>query len=91
MVVPEALAAGLPIIALSGTSVSRTVEDHSCGVVVEGDAQWGEALMSVTHDRERFSIAARRAYLHHFSHATWLQKYMSLAATVTQTERGSGP
>ena len=77
LIVPEALAAGVPIVALSGNGVADTVTDLGVGVVVDGDDQWSSKLNAVAADPE-LRQQARRAFDREFTRGSWLDRMWSL-------------
>lgn len=72
LVVIEALAAGLPVVALAGNSASDLLAHTGAGVVVPDDTSWGRGLAAVRTQQSQLSIAAREAYERHFHPDSWL-------------------
>jgi glycosyltransferase involved in cell wall biosynthesis len=73
-VVLEALAAGLPVAALQGSSAADVVETLSCGVVVEADYGWAAALACLRASRSALSDRARAGYEANFKPSSWLDE-----------------
>jgi glycosyltransferase involved in cell wall biosynthesis len=68
--VPEALAAGLPIVARAGNAAADLVALHGAGAVVSVGAAWSAALSSVREDHMALSRKARDVYLSSFTPRT---------------------
>ncbi len=72
LVVLEALAAGVPVVALAGNAAADLVAETGCGAVVGSDAAWGDALVEVRAGRDAFASAARATYEQRFRPQAWL-------------------
>jgi glycosyltransferase involved in cell wall biosynthesis len=71
----EALAAGLPVVAVQGSSVAEHVAAAGTGLTVSADADtggWAQVLSTATARRGQFAAAARAAYEQSFTPASWL-------------------
>ncbi|RAG85738.1 hypothetical protein DN069_09510 [Streptacidiphilus pinicola] len=96
LVYPEALAAGLPVVAWAGSSVAYAVRLHETGAVVGRGERLGPILDSVRHRRPSLREHCRHAYQAEFSEARWaeltLRVYRQAAQrrVALQTERGTG-
>jgi glycosyltransferase involved in cell wall biosynthesis len=83
MVLLEAMATGLPVVATEVGSVSRVVENGGTGLLVPpGDQEaLGGALARLVADaeaRRRMGVAARRRVVEHFSVERMVAAYESL-------------
>ncbi|WP_149830690.1 glycosyltransferase family 4 protein [Streptomyces tailanensis] len=71
LIYPEALAAGLPVLAFTGSAVADSVQSHGTGVVVD----WNEPLAAVlTRAAERFPALrphCRTVFLRHYTERVW--------------------
>jgi glycosyltransferase involved in cell wall biosynthesis len=70
----EAMAAGLPVAALRGSSAGDVVAATGSGVVIERSSDWGAGLASLLAHRATYSHAARTAFISDHSPTTWLER-----------------
>jgi glycosyltransferase involved in cell wall biosynthesis len=68
----EALAAGVPVVAVEGNGAADDIARHGTGVVVGRDEDPAVALKDVARDRTRLSPRARAVYEQHFSSGAWV-------------------
>ena len=68
----EALALGLPVIALSGSSVADDVELAETGVTISTLGEVSEALQIVDRKRDIFEEAARKRFSERFTREVWV-------------------
>ncbi len=81
----EALAAGLPAVAVKGSSVADCVTRHGLGAAPERDSdelEWADELTSVAQDRDALSARCRRVFESEFSLGRWLASVQALYASV---------
>lgn len=71
MVYSEALAEGLPTIALEGNSVAEDVQSHSTGVVITHLSQLPKALLDVDANWIPLSKTVSRHFENHYSARVW--------------------
>ena len=84
----ESLAAGLPVVAVTGSSAADLVDAHGLGVTVGRAAtprDWATALAEVSRLRPQMSRAARATYEGSFSTGAWLQGILALYACTVDT------
>ena len=77
LVLGEALAAGLPVVALTGSSAADVVSNLDVGAIVASDTGWAQALAQVGGDDE-VGRRARAAFVRFFRVDTWLGKMLQL-------------
>ena len=65
----EALAAGLPLVALNGNMAADLVAQHHVGAVVNSEDEWASALRTSRSAQEEHAEAARRTYETYFTPA----------------------
>ena len=70
LVLGEALAARLPIVALPGSSAADVVSNLDVGAIVASDTGWAEAMAPVGEDDE-VGRRARAAFVRFFRVDTW--------------------
>ncbi len=68
----EALAAGLPVIALAGSGAADDVAESGSGLVLSSWSELAGAIRTIDERWPAFSAAARRRYEEAYSEATWL-------------------
>lgn len=93
MVLLEAMATALPVVATDVGSVSRLVEDGTTGLLVppRDPEALGEALVRLVSDaaaRRRLGAAARRRVVEHFSVERMLAAYESLFTDPREPRKG---
>ena len=71
------IAAGLPIVALAGSSAADVVSNLDVGAIVASDTGWAEALAQVGGDDEVGS-RAQAAFVRFFRVDTWLAKMLQV-------------
>ncbi len=80
----EALAAGLPCVAVAGSGAADVIAGEDVGLVVDRGAtrsDWSQALASVEIDRAAWSARARAAYERCFTPQRWTESVAALYAT----------
>lgn len=73
LVVLEALAAGLPVVALRGNTAADLIAARKCGLVVADDDGWTRSLIAATTDRGTLATSARATYDELFAPDAWLR------------------
>jgi glycosyltransferase involved in cell wall biosynthesis len=73
---PEALAAGLPIIAWAGSSVAYGVRLHETGAVVGPGDRLGPILSLIRHQRTSLGERCRQVYRAEFSEERWAERIL---------------
>lgn len=86
LVAAEAMACGLPVIAIKGTAVAEVVQDNESGLLcrAESIADFARAALRLATDaplRERLHAAARRHAVEYFSYEAMLDGYVRLYRT----------
>src|SRR5207248_8547422 len=87
MSVIEALAAGLPVLALAGSTAAALVSEAGVGSVVSQSAdtdKWRASIDHIASDRARLSRTARLCYEKRFTAASWID---GMATVYSQTRR----
>jgi glycosyltransferase involved in cell wall biosynthesis len=87
MSVVEALAAGVPVLALAGSSAATLVEQTGSGAVVSQTAQpdsWRARIADIAAERNRLSRAARQCYEARFLASTWLNAITTVYSQTRQ-------
>jgi glycosyltransferase involved in cell wall biosynthesis len=74
----EALAAGLPVLAWPGSSVSQAVQEHGTGLVVEPGMQLGPVLAQAGLVLPMLRQRCREVYEAEFSEQHWLERTLGL-------------
>lgn len=80
LIYPEALCAGLPVLAFAGSAVADMVHRHGTGTVVRWDEPLGTAL---AHAAERFPAlrpVCRATYRQHYTEDIWIRRMEALYA-----------
>ncbi|MEZ0092396.1 glycosyltransferase family 4 protein [Streptacidiphilus sp. EB129] len=93
LVYPEALAAGLPVLAWAGSSVGRAVQEHGTGLVVRPGMPLGPAVAQARRTFPALRRHCREVYAAEFSEQRWLERTLSLyqqAARSRATRASSG-
>lgn len=78
LVYPEALAAGLPVLAWPGSSVSQAVREHGTGLVMQPDAQLASALAEARLAVATLRQRCREVYEAEYSEPRWLHRMLRL-------------
>jgi glycosyltransferase involved in cell wall biosynthesis len=91
-IVLEALAAGLPIIYLKGSSAGDSTEDSSAGFEVGEFAEhsWEAAAQAVLSAGEHARLSARRIYEERFSPPAWERRMVGIYEDVAGRGRAGG-
>jgi glycosyltransferase involved in cell wall biosynthesis len=87
MSVVEALAAGIPVLALAGSTAADLVEHSGAGAVVGTDAtseDWRSLLDSIAERRTHLSAAARTCYQERFTPQTWVDTVANVYSAARQ-------
>ena len=78
----EALAAGLPVAAFSGSSAADEVANSGSGVVIDDDNAWASGLAEITERASDFATAARATYTARFRPESWLSGIEEIYSSV---------
>jgi glycosyltransferase involved in cell wall biosynthesis len=87
MVYPEALAAGIPIIALRGNSVADDVEDSGTGIAVDSWNNLREIMGDIENNAITFMRAARKRFEERFRAETWVSNTENVYQVVSKRHR----
>jgi glycosyltransferase involved in cell wall biosynthesis len=93
MVVREALAHGVPVVAAMGSSAADLVSGRGGGVTYEMDSgvQLRSALRQVTDGRGRLRREAREVHLREFTEAAWLERMGAVYERAVDIRQRLGP
>ncbi|WP_433783360.1 glycosyltransferase [Actinomycetospora sp. CA-101289] len=88
----EALAAGVPAVAVAGNGAADDIDVHGTGVVVSRSPETAElavALKEVHRDRTRLGARCRAAYEARFSTTAWVQALLDVYDDARRSRRGT--
>ena len=87
----EALAAGVPSVAVAGNGAADDIDLHGTGVVISRSPDTAEltvALKEVHRDRARLGVLCRSAYECRFSTEAWVQSLLDVYADARRRREG---
>jgi glycosyltransferase involved in cell wall biosynthesis len=85
MIYPEALAAGLPVLAFAGSSVADCVHEHSTGAVVEWSEPLEEALIRATERFPAQRAHCRSVFARYYTEEAWAARIAQIYTAAAQS------
>lgn len=80
----EAMASGVPVLALEGNAAADLAEHVGCGLSYRDASGLTEVMTAVNGERAPFAAAGRRAFLESFSRTAWVRQATALYASTMQ-------
>jgi len=84
LIVQEALAAGVPVLALSGSSAADSVRLEGTGAVYDSNAELPRALTAAEQRFPALKDHCRQVYAERYSRRAWADKMTAVYAQVTE-------
>ncbi|WP_246143599.1 glycosyltransferase family 4 protein [Actinacidiphila oryziradicis] len=90
LIYPEALAAGLPVLAFAGSAVANAVRLHGTGTVIGWDDPLDAALSDAAERFPGLRRHCRNVFERHYTEQQWTARIEDVYAAVIAARQGSG-